>query len=380
MSLITRVIKLSISLGCVLIVLLGAQKLWAADSELQAKVENLDRTFDSLGQWLLTQYDPTTGGFWESTAEQPSSIEWLYLWRDKKPRLESTARAVIIIDDMDAIQSLPVTARTKLIDYIKHFQTSDGWFNDPNEKRNTQSKLGRGLNYGIESLRRLQADPIYSLPNTVESANQYQNLDDQDSLQDWLQTISKQQNAWTVGGAVQDQLWIIQRFPAQQQERLTNSLFDLLAKQQSEDGYWWQGTPYERLSGAYKVSTYYLVSGKPMPRSQRIYNTTLTVLRNEPATHVCYVRNTLHLIEALQPYIDSETIGLDLADIVDTTMHNLSTFKTADGGFSQKPNGKFGTTDGASQAMKARNELRRLVGLPPKPFPGAEALIIELSQ
>ena len=206
MSLIKRGIKLSISFGCVILALLSAQKLWAADYELQTKVENLDRTFDSLGRWLFTQYDPNTGGFWESEAEQPSSIEWLYFWRYKKPRLESTARAVIIIDDMGAIQSLPVTARTKLIDYIKHFQTSDGWFNDPNEKRNTQSKLGRGLNYGIESLRRLQADPIYSLPDTVESATQYQHLDDQDSLQDWLQTISKQQNAWTVGWSTAETL------------------------------------------------------------------------------------------------------------------------------------------------------------------------------
>jgi hypothetical protein len=94
--------------------------------------------------------------------------------------------------------------------------------------------------------------------------------------------------------------------------------------------------------------------------------------RSEEECHDrCWVRNTLHLLAIIRP----EYKGIPQEDkevLVKKLSENILKLKRSDGGYARHEGQTFGVTDGCSQAMKTRDALRKLVGLPEKPFSNAK--------
>lgn len=348
------------------------QALQAGEAKLEDEVARLDSLYADLDDWIVSVYDPATGGFWESVADKKKG--------KGRPRLESTCRVLGVIQKMDALDDLPPAVKAKLIQYIQQFQNKYGWFDDPQENRVREMRLGRAMGYATRALEKLGAEPLYPLPTDKGDDPDLKHLKSPESVRAWVEDLAKKHEAWRVGGVINGQRNVIMQLPDKKREMVLNTLFDYFAETQAKDGYWWRGDEYNRLSGAFKISGLYSTTGTPVPNAETIYRTTLKIMREKPAGHGCFVRNPLHLLKAIEPQVTDIMTGKDKADIARITMKNVRNFKTADGGFSMHRGGKVGLSDGVSQAMKARDGARRALSLPEKPFPGKEDLLAGLSE
>lgn len=159
--------------------------------------------------------------------------------------------------------------------------------------------------------------------------------------------------------------------PEPQRSNVQDFIISYLATHQQQDGLWWSGDPYNRLSGAFKVSSLYARWNRPMPQAETIKTTVLSIITSDRADHACFVRNALHLQQVLAR--DCAFSNAEIQTFAQVSIRNIRQFQRKDGGFATHEG--YGTTDGCSQAMKVRDAVRKLLGLPEKPFPGAESYI-----
>ena len=343
------------------------------NSSLQQKVEAFDQYFTELNHWLLSVYDVKTGGFWESIEEKEKLFEWPLFWVERRPRLESTARAVNIMYAMDTLQGLSPEVRQKIITYIQGFQNKEGWFDDPLEKRSRKSRLGRGLVYGVSSLKKLGGEPIYPVPtqNANDNSADLSHLRDSSSLRRWFNAVTLEKQAWQAGSVIQDQYVLIDALPSVKRQELFSELFSLFEANQYPDGYWWEGKPYDRLSGSYKISTYYKKLRRPMPKASHIFHSTLRVMKSQSVDNASVIRNAITFLNTVLPQLQGKITFREKCDAVELTIKNSVFLKRTDGGFAQRPSDPWSATDGVSHAIKARRQLRLFVGLDPKPLAGS---------
>lgn len=102
--------------------------------------------------------------------------------------------------------------------------------------------------------------------------------------------------------------------------------------QDPETGLWGEGSLYVRISGTFKLHTFYSRFRIPMPNRERIYRSILTCLREEEATDMCYIRNPINLLSYIRVSIPSQ----ELEEIAEITASNLQKLKRGDGGFSRE--------------------------------------------
>ena len=100
-------------------------------------------------------------------------------------------------------------------------------------------------------------------------------------------------------------------------------------------------------------------------------------MRKKKCKHACWVRNPLALLVAIEPYVSIE--DEERADIIEIFITNTKQFFRPDGGFANSVWEKYGTTDGCSQAIIARNAVRKLVGLKPLELPNEDSFLETLS-
>jgi hypothetical protein len=117
-----------------------------------------------------------------------------------------------------------------------------------------------------------------------------------------------------------------------------------------------------------------------MPDADLIRKTTLRIIRTERPFHGCFVRNTFDLIEVIEPQLSEPLTEAERSDLARFAVDLMTRLKADDGGFRLWPAQKHATTDGVSQAYKARAQIRRHAGLDPAPIPGGEAVLAFLRE
>ena len=325
----------------------------------------MDTLYEGLHAFLQACYDPSTGGFYETT---PST---------GRPKLESSARAIRLLERGDALAAIPPEGRLRMANFFRDLQDAEtGSFEDPQEERAPHERRGRALGYSLQALDRLGVEPYFPLPALESPGTEH--LRSPAAFLTWLKELDWNR-PWSAGSSVSAQRNLISRLPRQLRDSILSATFTWLAAWQDPvTGFWGNDAPYRQLSGAFKVSMVYAAFDRAMPRADRLYASVLRVLQEEDCEDSCFVRNSLHLLAAIRP----DYRGIPEADrqlITRTSARNIARFRRPSGGFARRLRRAEATTDGCSQAVHTRDALRELNHLPPGPYPLGERFAVPAS-
>ncbi|QDU71470.1 prenyltransferase/squalene oxidase repeat-containing protein [Mucisphaera calidilacus] len=347
---------------------------------MQKQRDRLEQLFEGLYQWLGRLYVPDQHGFVYqlSSLENPERFS---------PDLESTAQALIILHRSGLTEHLPDETRLGVAEFFNRHQHPDGYFRAPGgPDHNTDRMLGRYLSYATGVLDSLGVEPRYPLPRQLRGEGQDRLPLDENALRAWVDQRSWD-NPWRAIDEISARAQIISVLPEPARTDAGNILLDCLdAMQNPGDGLWGGGEPYVRVSGGFKASLVYR-NRRPMPRPERIYDTTMNCLRQQRANRVTWVSNLLNLILSVRPHLDHKIPARDREDLVRISIDNLSTCRREDGGFSIESKGSWpapndgivlghgrveGDMNSAALALQVWFNLLDLMGLEPRPPASAE--------
>lgn len=283
----------------------------------------MDALFEGFFEWLEGQYDPKSGGFFYARSSKESGA---FI-----PDIESTAQAVNIMERAGILPRLAPEIKAGLVRFFQGKQEPSGYFydEDPN-MREDEVMVGRAIGYSTHSLGKLGAAPLYPLPD-VQHAPAY--MESTDAYLKWLESVELC-NSWRGCDRLCNSAPYIRGLPEAERASYLETAFAFLDRiQDKETGLWGQGTPYVRISGTFKLLTFYRTFGTPVPRQELIYRSIRHCLRNEFAKDMCYIRNPIDLLSEMENFHIPEE---DLVEIMEITLANIMKLKRLDGGFSRE--------------------------------------------
>ncbi|WP_159882111.1 prenyltransferase/squalene oxidase repeat-containing protein [Paenibacillus puerhi] len=291
---------------------------------LEAVRTQLDSLFEGFFDWLEGQYDPSTGGFYYARSSQKSGRF--------EPDIESTAQAYNIIERCGLLRLLdePMTAQA-----VRFFQSkqdaASGYFYDADpHMRLDEVMVGRAISYSTGALRRFGAAPLFPLPNERDAAPDY--IATPEAYGRWLRSISLA-NSWRGCDRLCNSAPYLAQMSAERREPYLKEALDYFDRIQDPDtGLWGEGSWYVRLSGTFKLHTFYGRFRVEMPRLREMYRSLLHTLRSEEAVDMCYIRNPISLLAAMKLRPSPEE-WLEIAEI---TVRNMTRLRRGDGGFSRE--------------------------------------------
>lgn len=305
--------------------------------------------FDGLPSFLTGLYDSSSGGFWGK--EREKSI-------GKKPRLESSCRALKILDSLGVIEHLSKEFKLSVSTFIRSFQRSDGWFDDTSEKRPYLIRIGRALGYAKACLSLLSIEPTYPFPDyrKHDNSREFSHYRSSADFRNWLTTISKDRKAYSIGSLLNSQVFVLREFQEEQRFKMVSVLIHFLKESQRKDGLWWDGSAYNRISSAFKLMSIYRSFDEPMPNSKYIAEYVSDTILNVPATSMAYIRNSLQLLIYLKSQ-GVEMVCWSEKEIAKRSLDYLLSLRSKKGGFLNNNREQDGTVDALTQALYVRNKI-----------------------
>ncbi|GAE92168.1 hypothetical protein JCM21714_1150 [Gracilibacillus boraciitolerans JCM 21714] len=288
----------------------------------------LENLYDGVFYWLQQQFDPIMGGFYYAK----SSVRDDRFYSD----IESTAQAINILLRQQLLEGMPSALKDKLIYFFQSKQDPNtGYFFDdhPNMPKD-EVMVHRAFHYAISSLKRLGGEPLYKLPLEKRKAPAY--TDSLSAYQAKWKGIDLR-NSWRGCDLLASSLVYVNQMELEKQRIYVKALEEFLASIQDEETGLWggSGSLYVRISGAFKLHTFYRRNQIPMPNQEKIYQSILLSLRTEEAVDMCYIRNPIDLLA----YLEIEISEQELDEITFITIQNLKQLKRKDGAFSREING-----------------------------------------
>ncbi|WP_235817561.1 prenyltransferase/squalene oxidase repeat-containing protein [Gracilibacillus timonensis] len=283
--------------------------------------QRLDHLLKDVVPWVLQRYDPESGGFYfaQSAARK----------RSYPPDIESTAQAINILSRSKALDMLP---RQALIRFFQERQQPDtGYFYDPHPlMKQDEVMVHRALNYAVNSLRRLGGSPLYPLPVQQRQAPSYAfSLEDYRAKWEQISLV----NSWRGCDLLASSMVYVAEMDAEIQSIYVQAFADYLAEKQDKvTGLWGEGSMYVRISGTFKLHTFYRKYQIALPNQGKIYQSIWDCLHNEIAIDMCYIRNPIDLLSYLNVHVSEQT----LEEVVKMTIDNMEQLKQADGAFSRE--------------------------------------------
>jgi len=289
--------------------------------ELHGVLSGLSDCFGRFFPWLADRYDPASGGFFYA-ASSPRLA--------KTPDIESTAQALNILERAGLLGGMPEPMRRRLVSFFQRKQDSDtGYFYDEDPAmRQDDVMVARALGYSRNALGKLGGAPLYPLP--AEAAPPY--TQSPEAYARWLRSVPLS-NGWRGCDRLCGSQAYLKLLPEPARSEFVRVALHFFEEiQDPATGLWGEGRPYVRLSGAFKLLTFYRAFGSPMPRGNALYRSVLRCLRTERADDMCYVRNPLELLDALRPAMTAS----ELSDVVRISAANVGGLLQPDGGFSRE--------------------------------------------
>ncbi|GAB2557034.1 prenyltransferase/squalene oxidase repeat-containing protein [Gracilibacillus alcaliphilus] len=281
----------------------------------------LDTLLADIERWVLEQFDQETGGFYFSRSAM--------IVKAYPPDIESTAQALNILLRCNRLEVLP---KEKLIAFFQAKQDPEsGYFYDEHPlMKQDEVMVHRALNYAVNSLKRLGAKPLYPLPIEQQQAPAYTNS---------LETYRKKwasislSNSWRGCDLLASSTIYFAEMETEKRQAYVKAFASFLEeKQDKETGLWGEGSLYVRISGTFKLHTFYRKHQLAMPRQQQIYQSIWECLHTEEAVDMCYIRNPIDLLAYLAVDISDQA----LEKISRLTIDHLSRLKQQDGVFSRE--------------------------------------------
>ncbi|KAB8137596.1 hypothetical protein F9U64_08755 [Gracilibacillus oryzae] len=284
----------------------------------------LDTLYNGLFDWLGDQYDSVTGGFYYAR----SSVKDDHF----SPDIESTAQALNILIRHQLAEKMPDSVKQQMIDFFQAKQDKEtGYFYDEHPSmKEDEVMVHRALAYSINSLKRLGAKHLYRLPVSLNVAPAY--TESLEAYRKKWESIDLR-NSWRGCDLLASSTVYIGQLPVERQASYIKAFEQYLAEiQDKETGLWGEGSLYVRISGTFKLHTFYRRFQIPMPNQDKIYQSILTCLRNEEAVDMCYIRNPIDLLSFLALAIPEH----ERKEITEITIRNIAKLKREDGGFSRE--------------------------------------------
>jgi hypothetical protein len=294
------------------------------DQEYVDRLNCLEDLFEGFFHWLAGQYDHHTGGFYYAK----SSIHE----KQFVPDIESSAQALNILIRNQLHEHMPEKMKQEMIQFFRRKQDPNtGYFFDENPvMKKDEVMVHRAIGYSTGSLQKLGSKPLYPLPLEAKAAPDYVNTPDE-YLKKWRSIDLS--NSWRGCDLLATScIYIAQMEEKKQAPFLKKAVRFLESIQDPETGLWGEGSLYVRISGTFKLHTFYSRFNLPMPNTNRIYQSILKCLRTEEANDMCYIRNPIDLLS----YANLPITQHELIEIMEITIHNMSRLKRKDGGFSRE--------------------------------------------
>lgn len=291
---------------------------------LQEHLLEMDGLLDRLPAWLAGQYDPRSGGFYYAISSR--------LAANRSPDIESTAQALNMLERLGLLEAMPVRVKVNLIHYFKSRQEPESgyFYDDDPHMREDEVMVSRALGYSSNALRKLGAVPAYPLPDAAKQAPSY--MRSPEAYLHWLQSVDLS-NSWRGCDRLCCSGVYLKSLPELKRSAFAEAAFRFFAEAQDRDsGLWGEGSLYERISGTFKLHTFYSGFGTPMPRTEQMYASILLGLRYEEASDMCYIRNLVHLLSYIRPSMTED----ELTFVLRATLYNMSRLLRSDGGFSRE--------------------------------------------
>lgn len=285
---------------------------------------DMDGLFTELVNWLKGQYDAASGGFYYARSSR--------LLHGRVPDIESTAQALNMLERLGLLIAMPERIKADMLHFFRSRQDEKtGCFYDADPAmREDEVMVARALGYSMNAIRKLGGEPAYALPKERESAPAY--MQSEDSYSRWLRQMDLS-NSWRGCDRLACSHVYLKQLDPLVREGYMHTAFRFFEETQDQgSGLWGEGSLYVRISGTFKLHTFYNAFQMPMPRMDRMYASILAVLRHEQASDMCYIRNPIHLLSYIKPQISDE----EMCFILQTTAINLSRLLRMDGGFSRE--------------------------------------------
>ncbi|PDO10940.1 MAG: hypothetical protein BLM47_04510 [Candidatus Reconcilbacillus cellulovorans] len=353
-------------------------------------LRELETLFDGFADWLRGQYDPKSGGFFYARSSKASGRF--------SPDIESTAQAIHILDRVGALDGQSDLVKERFVCFFQKRQDPEtGCFYDADPRmRKDEVMVARALGYATGVLTRLGAGWPYPSPNPRRGAPAW--MRSPEAFGRWVRDVDLS-HSWRGCDRLSCSAVYLAALAPQERAPYLEAMFAYLERvQDAATGFWGGGSGYVRVSGAFKLHTFYARFGEPVPRAARLLDSVVDVVRDEAATDMCYVRNAVHLVASLGPTVRPGRTA-DVGELIAKTVRHLRAFKRDDGGFSREmhrsvpaPNvaqvkegetypdmpepvvlgegAAEGDMNAGTQAVLVRRLCYRLAGVPEPPLPG----------
>lgn len=304
----------------------------AFEEEARRVLAEMDGLFVRFFDWLADRYDPVSGGFFYAASSRRMAGGF-------GPDIESTAQAVNILERAGLLPAMPVPMREGLIRFFRERQDpASGYFYDAHpHMREDEVMVARALGYSLGALRKLGGSPLYPAPAAADRAPAY--LASPEAYARWLRSVDLGHSWRGCDRLAVSSVYVRQLEPSRRELFLRVALDEFARLQDPVTGLWGGGGWYVRISGTFKLHTFYSAFGVPMPRVREIYGSILHTLRTEQATDMCFVRNPVHLLSYLRSHLQPDPAPAELLDILRATKDNLARLLRDDGGFSREISG-----------------------------------------
>lgn len=296
---------------------------------LNALLKRHESLFNDFFAWLSATYDAESGGFYYAHSSVGSS--------EFQPDIESTAQGINILENENLFNRIPPGMSAAFIRFFQSRQNPDGFFLDPhNEMHTVQRMRARALSYSVGALRKFGAQPLFPLPGEGGEASLPDYMRSLPEFEQWLQQ-RPWDYAWMACDNISASSVYIRSLPSPEREKWIDYLLNWLTERQDpETGFWGEGRPYVRLSGAFKLGLMYRALGVEMPNSKKVFFSLLKTAREDTSEDMCWTRNTVDLLSMLRPWLG----GIEqphIPELLEISLTNLSRYKKPDGGFSRHP-------------------------------------------
>lgn len=295
-----------------------------AGNAVKSLLNEMDGLFEGFFEWLGEQYDPVTGGFFYARSSKASG--------QFTPDIESTSQALNIMERAGLLEGWAEEQKERAVRFFQAKQDpQSGYFYDQNpHMREDEVMVGRAIGYSSSSLQKLGSKPLYPLPDRSGYAPAY--MRSTAAYRAWLEGMPLT-NSWRGCDRLCNSAGYIRQLPETEQNEFLQTALAFFDEIQNPDtGLWGEGNGYVRISGTFKLHTFYGRFRVPLPRREAIYKSIFDIIRNESATDMCYIRNPVNLLGYMQPDLPPA----DLEELISITLHNMKQLKQVDGGFSRE--------------------------------------------
>ncbi len=272
----------------------------ALSAAVRDTLADLDAVFDDSYDWWGRVHDPETGGcYYSASAKAAAAGDSRF-----RPDIESTQKLVAVMEWTDLLADAPPAFKQGVVAYLLGRQDPEsGFFLDPQHIDSYSANARqRATAMAVGTLERCGGRPAHPLPidrleTNAQAAAHYAMLESPAALRAWLDALPWDTRMWTTGARLRAHAGTFRQLDEPRRSELLNELKRYIEARQRDDGFLGSDTDpwYSRLSGTYKIASFFEINGLPIPRPPAMADTLDELLRTQEFRNTILLYNTANL-------------------------------------------------------------------------------------